>query len=469
MRLPKGLDFHMSNLTYVSIGLFVHRRKEFFYCKFPTLEEEITMEQKPVLDIHEVPKPGKWLLLSIQHLFAMFGATVLVPFLTGLSPAVALISSGLGTLAFLLVTKGQVPAYLGSSFAFIAPIITAKAAGGPGAAMLGGMLAGLVYMLIALGIKKSGSNWIMNLLPPIVVGPVVMVIGLGLAHTAVNMAMNNADGKYSFTHFSVALVTLAITIICSIFGRGFLSIIPVLIGIIGGYIFAYFQGLVDLKPVVEAKWFEVPDFVVPFVTYTPEFSWKIVLVMVPVAVVTISEHIGHQIVLGNVVNRDLIEKPGLHRSIMGDGIATFIASTIGGPPNTTYGENIGVLAITRAYSVYLFVGSAIFAIIFGFIGKISALIHSIPTPVMGGVSILLFGVIASSGLRMLVDEKIDFGDKRNLMIASVILVIGIGGAVLHIGQSFQMEGMALAAMVGVLLNLVLPEIKTKKQSKQIAS
>ncbi|MCP1124805.1 uracil permease [Bacillus sp. AFS018417] len=428
------------------------------------------MEQKPVLDIHEVPKPGKWLLLSIQHLFAMFGATVLVPFLTGLSPAVALISSGLGTLAFLLITKGQVPAYLGSSFAFIAPIITAKAAGGPGAAMLGGMMAGLVYMLIALAIKKSGSNWIMNLLPPIVVGPVVMVIGLGLAHTAVDMAMNNADGKYSFTHFSVALVTLAITIICSIFGRGFLSIIPVLIGIIGGYIFAYFQGLVDLKPVIEAKWFDVPDFVVPFVTYTPEFSWKIVLVMVPVAIVTVSEHIGHQIVLGNVINKDLIEKPGLHRSIMGDGIATFIASAIGGPPNTTYGENIGVLAITRAYSVYLFVGSAILAIMFGFIGKISALIHSIPTPVMGGVSILLFGVIASSGLRMMVDEKTDFGDKRNLVIASVILVIGIGGAVLHIGQSFQVEGMALAAIVGVILNLVLPELKQKQQqSKNIAS
>ncbi|MGF9965592.1 solute carrier family 23 protein [Bacillus rhizoplanae] len=429
------------------------------------------MEQKPVLDIHEVPKPGKWLLLSIQHLFAMFGATVLVPFLTGLSPAVALISSGIGTLAFLLITKGQVPAYLGSSFAFITPIITAKAAGGPGAAMLGGMLAGLVYMLIALAIKKSGSDWIMKLLPPIVVGPVVMVIGLSLANVAVGMAMNNADGKYSFTHFSVALVTLAITIICTIFGRGFLSIIPVLIGIIGGYIFAYFQGLVDLKPVIEAKWFDVPDFVVPFVTYTPEFSWKIALIMVPVAVVTVSEHIGHQIVLGNVVNKDLIEKPGLHRSIMGDGIATFIASLIGGPPNTTYGENIGVLAITRAYSVYLFVGSAIFAIIFGFIGKISALIHSIPTPVMGGVSILLFGVIASSGLRMMVDEKTDLGDKRNLVIASVILVIGIGGAVLHIGQSFQVEGMALAAIIGVILNLVLPEPKQKrqKQSKQIAS
>lgn len=265
------------------------------------------MEQKPVLDVNEVPKPGKWLFLSIQHLFAMFGSTVLVPFLTGLNPSVALISSGLGTLAFLLITKGQVPAYLGSSFAFIAPIITAKTAGGPGAAMLGGLLAGLVYILISLGIKKSGSEWIMKLLPPIVVGPVVMVIGLALAHTAVNMAMNGADGKYSFTHFSVALVTLAITIICSIFGRGFFSIIPVLLGIIGGYIFAYFQGLVDLKPVAEAKWFVVPDFTVPFVTYTPEFSWKIVLLMVPVALVTISEHIGHQIVLGNVIKRDLIE------------------------------------------------------------------------------------------------------------------------------------------------------------------
>lgn len=213
--------------------------------------------------------------------------------------------------------KGQVPAYLGSSFAFIAPIITAKAAGGPGAAMLGGLLAGLVYILISLGIKKSGSSWIMKLLPPIVVGPVVMVIGLALAHTAVNMAMNDAGGKYSFTHFSVALVTLAITIICSIFGRGFFSIIPVLLGIIGGYIFAYFQGLVNLKPVAEAKWFDVPDFVVPFVTYSPEFSWKIVLLMVPVALVTISEHIGHQIVLGNVIKKDLIEKPGLHRSIFG--------------------------------------------------------------------------------------------------------------------------------------------------------
>lgn len=415
--------------------------------------------QKPELDIHEIPSPGKWFLLSIQHLFAMFGATVLVPFLTGLNPAVALITSGIGTLTFILITKGQMPAYLGSSFAFIAPIIAVKASGGPGAAMVGAFLAGLVYAIVAMIIKRAGSDWVMKLLPSVVVGPVIMVIGLGLAGTAVNMAMNDADGKYSLTNFSVALVTLAITIIFSIFGRGFFSIIPVLLGIIGGYIFAYTQGLVDFQKVIDAKWFAVPDFTVPFLTYIPEVSWTIILLMVPVAVVTISEHIGHQIVLGNVINRDLFQKPGLHRSLLGDGVATMAAALLGGPPSVTYGENIGVLAITRAYSVYLFVGSAVMAIAFGFIGKISALISTIPTAVMGGVSILLFGIIAASGLRTMIDDKLDFGEKRNLVIASVILVIGIGGAVLHIGQSFQVEGMALSAIIGVILNLVLPEAK----------
>jgi uracil permease len=415
--------------------------------------------QKPALDIHEMPSPGKWFLLSIQHLFAMFGSTVLVPFLTGLDPAIALITSGIGTLTFILITKGQMPSYLGSSFAFIAPIIAAKASGGPGAAMMGAFLAGLVYSIVAIIIKRLGSGWIMKLLPSVVVGPVIMVIGLGLAATAVNMAMNDADGKYSLTNFSVALVTLAITITFSIFGRGFFSIIPVLLGIIGGYAFAYTQGLVDFQKVIDAKWFAVPDFTIPFLTYTPGISWTIILLMVPVAVVTISEHIGHQIVLGNVINRDLFQKPGLHRSLLGDGVATMLASLLGGPPSVTYGENIGVLAITRAYSVYLFVGSAVMAIVFGFVGKISALISTIPTPVMGGVSILLFGIIASSGLRTMIDDKIDFGEKRNLVIASVILVLGIGGAVIHIGQSFQVEGMALSAIIGVLLNLVLPEAK----------
>ncbi|MEH7084546.1 solute carrier family 23 protein [Neobacillus drentensis] len=426
---------------------------------------EITVTNKPILDVKDIPKPFQWITLSLQHLFAMFGATILVPYLVGLSPAIALISSGLGTLAFLLITKFQVPAYLGSSFAFIAPVIAAKAAGGPGGAMVGTFLAGLVYGLVALIISKAGHRWIMNLLPPIVVGPVIIVIGLALSGTAVNMAMNNpVSGKYSMLHFSVALVTLIATIIFSIYAKKMLSMIPILAGIIVGYIYALVVGVVDFKPVLEAKWFEMPEFIIPFVSYKVKFTWDLVLLMVPVAIVTLSEHIGHQLVLSKVVGRDYIKEPGLHRSILGDGTATMISALIGGPPKTTYGENIGVLAITRIYSVYVIAGAAIFAIIFGFIGKITALISTIPTPVMGGVSILLFGIIASSGLRMLVDSKIDFGNKRNLVISSVILVVGIGGAVIKVSESLQIQGMALAAICGVLLNLILPGRETANEN-----
>ncbi|MDR7236217.1 solute carrier family 23 protein [Neobacillus drentensis] len=415
------------------------------------------MNNKPILDVKEIPKPFQWITLSLQHLFAMFGATILVPYLVGLSPSIALISSGLGTLAFLLITKFQVPAYLGSSFAFIGPVIAAKAAGGPGGAMVGTFLAGLVYGIVALVISKAGHRWIMNLLPPIVVGPVIIVIGLALSGTAVNMAMNNpATGKYSMLHFSVALVTLIATIIFSIYAKKMLSMIPILAGIIVGYIYALAVGVVDFKPVLDAKWFEMPEFIIPFVSYKVKFTWDLALLMIPVAIVTLSEHIGHQLVLSKVVGRDYIKEPGLHRSILGDGTATIISSLLGGPPKTTYGENIGVLAITRVYSVYVIAGAAVFAIIFGFIGKITALIGTIPTPVMGGVSILLFGIIASSGLRMLVDSKIDFGNKRNLVISSVILVIGIGGAVIKVSESLQIQGMALAAICGVLLNIILP-------------
>jgi uracil permease len=414
------------------------------------------MNNNPILGVHDIPKPGQWITLSLQHLFAMFGATILVPYLVGLSPAIALISSGLGTLAFLFLTKWKVPAYLGSSFAYIAPIIAAKAHGGPGAAMVGTFLAGIVYTLVALIIKKAGYQWIMKLLPPVVVGPVIIVIGLALSGTAVGMAMDNPAGKYSLLHFSVALVTLAATIIFSVYFKGMLSIIPILAGIIIGYIYSLLVGIVDFKPVLEAKWFEVPSFIFPFVSYKVKLTLDIVLLMVPVAVVTLSEHIGHQLVLSKVVGRNYIKDPGLQRSILGDGTATLISALIGGPPKTTYGENIGVLAITRVYSVYVIAGAAVAAIVFGFIGKVTALIHSIPTPVMGGVSILLFGIIASSGLRMLVDSKIDFGDKRNLVISSVILVIGIGGAYIKISDQFQIQGMALAAICGILLNLVLP-------------
>lgn len=415
------------------------------------------MSSSPILDVKDIPKPGQWLTLSLQHLFAMFGSTILVPYLVGLSPAIALISSGLGTLAFLIITQFKVPAYLGSSFAFIAPIIAAKTAGGPGAAMVGTFLAGLIYGIVALIISRAGYRWIMKLLPPVVVGPVIIVIGLAISGTAVGMAMNNSvTQKYSLLHFSVALVTLAATIIFSIYLRGMLSIIPILGGIVIGYIYALIVGIVDFSPVLKAHWFEVPDFIFPFISYKVKFTLDLVLLMVPVAVVTLSEHIGHQLVLSKVVGHDYIKDPGLHRSILGDGTATLISSLIGGPPKTTYGENIGVLAITRIYSVYIIAGAAVFAIIFGFVGKISALISTIPTPVMGGVSILLFGIIASSGLRMLVDSKIDFGDKRNLVISSVILVIGIGGAFIKVSDTFQIQGMALAAIFGVLLNLILP-------------
>ncbi len=409
-----------------------------------------------ILDVKDRPKTSQWLTLSLQHLFAMFGSTILVPYLVGLSPAIALISSGLGTLAFILITKMQVPAYLGSSFAFIAPVIAAKAAGGPGAAMVGTFLAGLVYGIVALVISRAGHRWIMNLLPPIVVGPVIIVIGLALSGTAVSMAMNNPAGKYSMLHFSAALVTLAATIIFTIYAKKMLSIIPILAGIIVGYVYSLLIGIVDFSPVLKAHWFEMPDFLIPFVSYKVKFSWDLVALMVPVAVVTLSEHIGHQLVLSKVVGRDYIKEPGLHRSILGDGTATLISAIIGGPPKTTYGENIGVLAITRVYSVYVIAGAAIFAIIFGFIGKMTALIGTIPTPVMGGVSILLFGIIASSGLRMLVDSKIDFANNRNLVISSVILVIGIGGAVVKLPFNIEVQGMALAAIIGVLLNLILP-------------
>ncbi|SHF30374.1 solute carrier family 23 protein [Dysgonomonas macrotermitis] len=410
---------------------------------------------KIVLGINEKPKPLQWLLLSIQHLFAMFGSTVLVPALTGMSPAVALVSSGLGTLAFILVTRGKVPSYLGSSFAFINPIIATKAFDGFAGIMMGSFMVGLVYAIVALVISKTGTRWLMKLLPPIVVGPVIMVIGLGLSAVAVGMVTNH-DGGYDITYVLVGLVTLLITIIFAIFTRGFLSVVPVLMGIIGGYIFAVIMGIVDLQAVIDAPWFQVPPFQIPFVDFAPHFTWKVFLLMVPVAIVPIAEHIGHQLVLSKVVEKDLLADPGLHSSMFGDGVASVIAACIGGPPNTTYGENIGVLAITKAFSIYLFIGAAIFAILFGFCGKIAALLSSIPTPVMGGVSILLFGIIASSGLRMLVENKIDFALKRNLIIASVILVIGIGGAAIHIGSHFSLEGMALASIIGIVLNQILP-------------
>ncbi|SDI67005.1 uracil-xanthine permease family protein [Natribacillus halophilus] len=413
-----------------------------------------------VLDVHERPAWSKWLVLSLQHLFAMFGATILVPILTGLSPSIALIASGLGTLSYLIVTRGQIPAYIGSSFAFIFPLIAAMSFGGPAAVMLGTFTAGVVYGLTAVLLKLFGVGWLMRLLPPIVVGPVIMVIGLGLASTAIDMAMNfNEDlGEYvdSARHFSVALATLAITIITSIFFKGFLSVIPILIGLIGGYIIAFMAGIVDFSPVVAAPWFHIPDFAIPFVTVSPMWSMTVIIIMAPIALVTMAEHIGDQMVLSKVVGRNFLRRPGLHRSLLGDGVASVMAALVGGPPNTTYGENIGVLAITRVYSVFVIGGAAVLAILFGFSGKIEALIASIPDAVMGGVSILLFGIIASAGLRLMIENELDMGDKRNLVIAATILVIGIGGAFIEITEFLEIPAMALATIIGMILHAVLP-------------
>ncbi|MFC3900503.1 uracil-xanthine permease family protein [Aliicoccus persicus] len=430
------------------------------------VEEDYTVAVEPKLDVHEKPKPLEWMMLSSQHLFAMFGATVLVPFLTGLPVSAALIASGIGTLLYILLTKGMIPAYLGSSFAFILPITIALSANSLGEVLTALFFTGVVYVIIGTIIKFVGVDWLMKLLPTVVIGPVIMVIGLGLAPVAINMAMyTDPDNQlgYDTTYILVAVITLTITIIASVFFKGILSLIPILIGIVGGYITAILFGIVDFTNIIETGWFVLPDVYMPFVDYTPAINIGLLIVMLPIVFVTISEHIGHQAVINKIIGRNFFKKPGLHRTLAGDGVATMFASVIGGPPTTTYGENIGVLAITRVFSVWVIGGAAVFAIILGFVGKFTAVVQSIPSPVMGGVSILLFGIIAASGLRMLIDGRVNLDHKRNLIIVSVILVIGIGKAHLDfmLGEiPFNLEGMALAALAGIVLNLILPKEKT---------
>ncbi|MDN5809992.1 MAG: uracil permease [Tetragenococcus koreensis] len=407
-----------------------------------------------ILDIKDRPKLLPWIGLSLQHLFTMFGATVLVPILVGLDPSIALFSSGVGTLLYILITKGTVPAYLGSSFAFITAIQSLMGTSGYPAVAQGIIYSGIVYIIVALIIARSGSDWIDEVLPPIVVGPVIMVIGLGLAQNAAENAMFN-EGNYDATFFLVALVTLGITIFFNMYLKGFLSLIPILLGIVGGYLFALAVGIVDLEPVREAAWLQLPDFQVMFVDYDVQFSLAALISMAPIAFVTMTEHMGHLMVLSKITKRDFFKAPGLKKTLLADGLSTIIGGVVGGPPTTSYGENIGVLAITKVHSVFVLGGAATFAILFSFIGKISSLIYSIPTPVIGGISFLLFGVIASSGLRILIDNKIDFDKKRNLVITAAILVIGIGGAYLKIG-TFELTSMALATVVGIILNLILP-------------
>ena len=419
------------------------------------MSEKEFRNEDAVLDIKDRPQAFHWVGLSLQHLFTMFGATVLVPILVGIDPGIALVSSGLGTMVYLITTKGKIPAYLGSSFAFIAAMQMLMKSDGYPAIAQGAMTTGLVYLIVSLIIKKIGSDWLDKILPPIVVGPVVMVIGLGLAANAANNAMYN-NNVYDFKYIAVALITLGLTIFYNMFFKGFLGLIPILLGIVSGYLVALAFGIIDLTPIKEAAWFALPNFEVPFVQYEPKLYLNAITTMAPIAFVTMTEHIGHLMVLNKLTKRNFFQDPGLSKTLMGDGLAQIVAGFVGGPPVTSYGENIGVLAITRVHSVFVIGGAAVFAVALGFVGKLSALILSIPGPVISGISFVLFGVIAASGLKILIDNKINFDKKKNLLIASVILVIGIGGLVYKVG-TFELSSMALATVLGIVLNLILPE------------
>ncbi|MBO0472665.1 uracil permease [Enterococcus ureasiticus] len=419
------------------------------------MTEKEFRNEEAVLDIHDRPKTAHWIALSLQHLFTMFGATVIVPILVGIDPGIALVSSGLGTIVYLFVTKGKIPAYLGSSFAFIAAMQMLMKSDGYPAIAQGAITTGLVYLIVSIIISKIGSAWLDKILPPIVVGPVVMVIGLGLASSAANNAMFN-NGEYDFKFISVALITLALTIFYNMFFKGFLGLIPILLGIISGYLVALLFGIVDIEPIKNAAWFAMPNFEIPFVQYQPKLHLNAITTMAPIAFVTMTEHIGHLMVLNKLTKRNFFQDPGLSKTLMGDGAAQIVAGLVGGPPVTSYGENIGVLAITRVHSMFVIAGAAVFAVGLGFVGKLSAVILSVPGPVISGISFVLFGVIAASGLKILIDNQINFDKKKNLLIASVILVVGIGGLVFKL-DTFELSSMALATVLGIILNLILPE------------
>lgn len=422
------------------------------------MKQESTVDL--LLDVDQRPSAGKGILLSFQHVFAMFGATILVPLILGMPVSVALFASGVGTLIYMISTGFKVPVYLGSSFAFITAMSLAmKEMGGDvSAAQTGVILTGLVYVLVAAGVRFAGTKWIDKLLPPIIIGPMIIVIGLGLAGSAVTNAGLVADGNWK--NALVAVVTFLIAAFINTKGKGFLRIIPFLFAIIGGYLFALTLGLVDFTPVLKANWFEIPGFYLPFNTggafkeYNLYFGPETIAIL-PIAIVTISEHIGDHTVLGQICGRQFLKEPGLHRTLLGDGIATSVSAFLGGPANTTYGENTGVIGMTRIASVSVIRNAAFIAIALSFLGKFTALISTIPNAVLGGMSILLYGVIASNGLKVLIKERVDFSQMRNLIIASAMLVLGLGGAILKLGP-VTLSGTALSAMTGIILNLVLP-------------
>ena len=427
-----------------------------------------------IYDTHEKPTPGKWIILALQHVFAMFGATILVPLLVNqaagaevLTIPVALVMSGIGTLIYIGCTKGKSPVYLGSSFAYITPIAVAFMKDGVNGFATGIIAAGLIYILFAFLIKMFGKEWIDKLLPPIVIGPMIMIIGLSLAPSAVSQ-MGLSTGSVEWKSLVVALVSFLVTAITAVGAKGFFKIIPFLIGIISGYVTAVVLGMVDFTPVLEASFFEMPKFLLPFKDYS--FSLVGLLTIAPIALVTIAEHIGDHMALSTIIKKDLIKNPGLERTLLGDGLATTVAGMFGGPANTTYGENTSVVGMTKVASVWVIGLAAIIAICMGFLGKLSAIFSTIPNPVLGGVSLLLYGFIAVNGLKVLVKNQIDFENIRNVIVASSMLVLGLGGAILTLESgdvSVSITGMSLAAIVGILLNLLLPKNNEENKVEEI--
>ena len=400
---------------------------------------------KRIIQIEEKVPLNMLIPLSLQHMFAMFGASVLVPFIFGINPAVVLFMNGVGTLLFILITKGRAPAYLGSSFAFLAPagIVISKfgyeyALGGfVAVGFLGCILAGIIY--------KFGSHWIDIVLPPAAMGPVVALIGLELSGSAASNA-GLLEEQILMPNVIVFLVTLGVAVFGSVIFKGFLSVIPILVAVIAGYVAALACGVVDFTAVGEARLFAMPNFTLA------KFDPEAILIILPVLLVIASEHIGHQIVTGKIVGRDLMKDPGLHRSLFADNFSTMLSGLIGSVPTTTYGENIGVMAVTGVYSVWVIGGAAVLSIVCSFVGKLSALISTVPGPVIGGISFLLYGMIGASGLRILVDSKVDYGNSRNLALTSVIFVTGLSGISLRFGN-IELTGMVLACVVGMLLSL----------------
>ena len=412
-------------------------------------------KQRQIIGIQEKVPLSKGIPLSIQHTFAMFSASVLVPYILGINPSIALLMNGIGTFIFIISTKGRAPAYLGSSFAFISPALLVIGTEGLGYryALGGFVVTGLLMCAIAILIKFVGTRWIDAILPPAAMGPVVALIGLELAGNAAQTGgILNADGTMVENLDPKVLAVFLITLLLAIFGgvlyRGFASAIAILIAIIVGYVSALIFGLVDFSPVGQSAVFQLPAF------QTPQWSIQAILIIIPATLVVVSEHIGHQVVTSEVVGKDLLKDPGLHRSMFADGFSTALSGFCGSCPTTTYGENIGVMAITKVYSVWVIGGAAAFSIILSFIGKASALIQTIPGPVMGGVSFLLYGMIGASGIRLMVDAKIDYSKPRNLAMTSVVFVVGLSGIAIRIGSA-QLSGMSLAAVTGMILGLCM--------------